>query len=1111
MRGHATDLGSVDILLKVLRAELPEVDPARLAAALEKAVAKAANASLDTEGYAVVDLHLARVEATEEATERAKILRELSDTLEQRGDLDRALVVRMAAFGEAAAAEDLDPLLRMARVTDRWDELPLETMSALIDIQDESAVERLRALANAYQNVNKGYLAADCLERVLLLAPADRAANEALELFYRSNTEWPVLIDLLGRRTVHVEDDRERAELFREIAQIYERHLGDDSGALDAYREADRLDPDRLEVVEGLARLAEKCGVPDEETLGYLDRLSHVVVGPPARAKVLVKAANIAALTDFDQAQMLYEQARADDPDLASAVEGFAKLLRDRGEERAAATLLEEAAVRPAFDRQRSAWLADAADLCVATGDTERAKQLYRGAREADPNNHNAGVALVELCWDTGSLVELVPILDELCRTTEEPDRLRGYLIQRSKVAAQLGDATGVRRALTRAVDLDPKDARARRELADLLFEKLSWAQARPLYESLLEDEDQFDEPDRVELHFRLARCARELGDHETATKHAGAALALQPDHRGSLLLKAELDVEDPHALAAHQLALANLSPPEEKAQRFAALGDIYADKLNDRATAREMYREALAIRPHDHLLLTKYLELVAEEGDWSYSLDLMQRLIDTEKDPKVRARFGHVAGTIARDHLGDLELTAQLLEKAVEDDPSTFNAADELETLLGDDLEALVGFLYRRLEHVRHHEGRAGERLRLWDRLGEVCLELDRRDDALTALEVALSLDQGNLERRARFADLLAASQTHDTDAIEQHQAVLRDAKRRTSSYQSLKSLYDRTGQIEKARAVAEALAVLKVHVLEEKPDDRVDELFDPGKRAAAVAPGASRPLGNEDFIALARLDVDLQLSALFALVAPQFAIERARIRPPQTLAAREPMLPASLAGTIARVVTAFGVQQPAVFIDRDQLATCKLAMRTRNGVLAPVLVMGRPAVDNLIDEHELAFSVARQLADLRTDRIARLLCPRAGELSQIIELVVAPNDAGRGGASKWLSAALHPLELEQTLQIGARLRERGDVQPLSAALSWLASTDRAADRIGFVVAGDLEACVRVLEREHATHGEHGRILELVWASITEELLAVRNRVESWSRTTAARTAVTI
>jgi hypothetical protein len=83
--------------------------------------------------------------------------------------------------------------------------------------------------------------------------------------------------------------------------------------------------------------------------------------------------------------------------------------------------------------------------------------------------------------------------------------------------------------------------------------------------------------------------------------------------------------------------------------------------------------------------------------------------------------------------------------------------------------------------------------------------------------------------------------------------------------------------------------------------------------------------------------------------------------------------------------------------------------------------------------------------------------------------------------------------------LAIAGRLRERG-IDPVRAALGWLAATDRAADRIGLVITGDLPTCVRVLERERTTTtGEVNRILELVWSSVTEELLGVRSRVERW------------
>lgn len=1109
MRGQTDGIGSVDIVTRAVLEEFPELDAARVRAAVERGAARAAGARMDTEGYRVVDMHLQRVEATEESSERAGILRELSESLVERGDLDRALVVRLSAFAEAADAKDLEPLLRLARVTKRYDELPLDAMNALIDIHDDGAAARLSEMATAWQEVGRAYFAADCYERVLLIAPADAHASEALELFYRSTQEWPVLIDLLSRRAVHVESDRDRAELFREIAEIYEQKLDDESGALDAYQEADRLAPGNPDVLAALARLSTNVGVPGEEVLGALERLAAVTKDPKARARVLAKAADLAKLSDWDKAQSLYERARQDDPELASAVDGFAGLLRDRGQFAEAMALLVDAAKADRPERAR--WLVDAADYAVATGEVARAKELYREARKVDPDNEKAGLALVELVGDDGSLVELAPMLDELCRTTEDPTRLRGYLLQRSKVAAELGDRTGARIALSRAVDLDPTDEAPRRELADMLFEAGQFAKARPLLESLLEDEDLLPPERRVELHYRVAQCAMEVGDKDAAMQHVGIVLALNPDHRESLIMRSELGKSDPFAHAADQLALANLAPPEEKASRFAALGDRYTE-LGDPSTAREMYREALAHRPGDHLLLTKFLGLVTEDGDWSYAIDVVGRLIDTEADPKVRARYRHLAAMIARDELSDHERSSELFEQALADDPLSFPAADELEALLASqpDREALVRFYYQRLEQVRTTEGREGERLRLWDRLGELCVQLGRSDDAIAAFEVALSLAPDDVERRERVAELLTdAGGKHDADAIAQHQAVLRTNKKRVASYRALRTLYARTGRPHEARCVAEAMSLMSVPV-DAPLTENIDALFEPTNtrplEAIAVARpqnGVVRPLANEDWLALAKVDVDLQLSALFSVVAPPFAVERARMRPPQAVPPKEHELPQHVGKVVRDVVTAFGIARPPVYVDRDQLAPCKVVMRARAGALVPVLIIGRPALDPAIDTGELGFSLARQLADLRTDRIARLLCPRAGELAQIIELAVGgqPGDSGSTAGShagRWMATSLHPVELDQALAIGSRLRERG-LSPMSAAVGWLAATERAADRIGLVVIGDLKTAMAALERDPAA-AEAGRPGDLLWASVTEEVLGVRGRVEAWT-----------
>ncbi|MEO8553553.1 MAG: tetratricopeptide repeat protein, partial [Kofleriaceae bacterium] len=534
--------------------------------------------------------------------------------------------------------------------------------------------------------------------------------------------------------------------------------------------------------------------------------------------------------------------------------------------------------------------------------------------------------------------------------------------------------------------------------------------------------------------------------------------------------------------------------------------GDRYSE-LGDRLAARDMYREALAHKPGDHLLLTKFLELVTEDGDWSYSLDVVGKLVDTESDPKVRARYRHLAAMIARDELDDHELAITLLDKAIEDHPHAFGAADDLESLLGGgtDRDAVVRFYYRRLEQVRADEGRASERLRLWDRLGELSLDLGRHEDALVAFEVALELAPAaeHAPRRQRLTELYAgADPKHDATSIKHHQALLRGDHKRTDSYVALRHLYGRIGELDRARACDDALIAMSGQ-LGVRADGAtgakgIAALFEPSAtqqpiRLAPRRPAPQKPLVPDDWVALARSDVDHQLSVLFAIVAPPFAVERARMRPPVAVPPKEPELPQAIKRALDPAIRLIGTPRPPVYLEPDQHAPIKIGMRARGGALTPVLVAGEHA--DRLDELELVFRTARQLADLRTDRIARLLCPRAGELAQIIELATAPaGDSAHAG--RWLQSSLHPVELEQIRSIGTKLRERS-VQPMAAALAWLASTERAADRIAFAITGDLAGCVKVLEKEPG--GETTRVSDLVWASVTEDVLGVRARLEDW------------
>jgi hypothetical protein len=186
------------------------------------------------------------------------------------------------------------------------------------------------------------------------------------------------------------------------------------------------------------------------------------------------------------------------------------------------------------------------------------------------------------------------------------------------------------------------------------------------------------------------------------------------------------------------------------------------------------------------------------------------------------------------------------------------------------------------------------------------------------------------------------------------------------------------------------------------------------------------------------------------------------------------------------------FLVSCPPVVVDPAQAAACALQLRGQAGVLTPALVLGAPVIEHALDDAELAFVVAGQLTDLRSDRLARVLCPRAGELAQIVELALAHAAEPTSHSSRWLATALRAVEHDQVLALAGRLRERTPaIDAARAARDWLAATARAADRIGLVITGDLAACARMLPAD--------RITALVAASVTDELLGVRARLERW------------
>jgi tetratricopeptide (TPR) repeat protein len=516
---------------------------------------------------------------------------------------------------------------------------------------------------------------------------------------------------------------------------------------------------------------------------------------------------------------------------------------------------------------------------------------------------------------------------------------------------------------------------------------------------------------------------------------------------------------------------------------------------------------------------LHKTLDAYVEMRAWPEALVMLERLIAVEKVVTVRAKYKLAAALICRDELERQDEAAALLRDALEDDADLARAATALEQLLtqrGDWLE--LARLFRKQlktlgpESPGDSDGKNEERRRMWAQLATLCA--DRLGDvpsAIAAFEVALSFERDNLERRKRLADLYVQAHAWEK-SITEHQHILKREKNRILSYRALKHLYIQTAQREKSVLCSYALTFLK----KGEPDD----LRKVGEYKERPFVTATRMLNEDNWARLVHPDEDRLLDLLFALVGPTVTAGMAQplkgfnLQPKDALAADDQH---SYAKTLQYVTTTLDVARPLAFVKPEQREAVQFLNCIDGRTLTPVFLLGAPLTVQKRREAEQVFELARRAAHLRPERLLRLALPHPPQLAHVIDaaLAISAKLDGAGEASGdvgktalGLERALPPAQLEQVVHIGRKLREL-NLRSDEAARAWLAATDLTGNRAGWILAGDLETCARIIAadgRSPLTHVPTERLLDLVWSSTTEELFSVRKSLGLMRETSRPR-----
>ena len=532
-----------------------------------------AHAALDTEGYQVVDLHLARAEATPEEqrarADPARARRHARARARRRRPRARRAARRVL---RGAVAKDLDSLLRLARA-----HRPLERAAARRDDSRSSTRPTTPGRAGCRELAVDVAAPRRALPRGRLprARARDRARRPARRT-RRSSCSIASTRRVLGARsTCSPARGPRRGRRARRAVSRDGRDLRASSSATTRARSRPTatptaLEPDHPDVLDAIARLYARIGGMRRGRVRGA-RAARAAIAEPKRARERAgpRRRRRAELRLRPRAGAVRARALADDPDLVAAVDGLALLLRDRGELAGIVALLEGSAARPALAPERSRWLTDAADFCVATR-RHRAREgaVPRGARgRSDEPQGRARARRAVLGHRLARRARADP------RRAVRDDRRsrRGCAAtssQRGKVALELGDAATARAMLEprgRARPARPGDAaRARRHA--VRARRVARARAtlyrgparRPRGPVPRRGRDRAPLPGRAGA--RASSAISEGADEARRGRRSRSPRTTA----AALLLRNELDADDPDALLADDLALATPRRPRQ-------------------------------------------------------------------------------------------------------------------------------------------------------------------------------------------------------------------------------------------------------------------------------------------------------------------------------------------------------------------------------------------------------------------------------------------------------------------------------------------------------------------------------------------------------------------
>ncbi len=778
-----------------------------------------------------VALHHDAARLRERLGQKDKAEEQYDEILRLKSDDEVALARVEELFRDQQRWEDLANVLEK-RTSAPTDALPL----------GPARRARLRELAGLYEDrLERPYEAIDTLERLLFeVAEEERShgeaatpeenlemlgAHEALARLYSRVGLWGKVVDSL-KRQADLNTDKLKARALRlEVASVYEKELAVPERATEAYEAILASDPNDEEALAALDRLNEVHS-RFEDLVEILEKRAAHATGKERidlvrrRAKLLEERMNnpeaaASALRD------LGVDAISDDEMLAALLRNLRRAGLAHEASRALSQRIEIERARGGADSgKRVAELNLELSLLKLDDlhDPVAARKEVEAALEAAPENPAALAALAQLYLKQNDFAAYAATRVREARALRgRPDAIDALLDAGRVYREQAQSSEKARACFEEALQEDPRNGEALRALASLLSADANWDQARQVLERQLE---MTEEPaERAGVFTDLARTAWEgFSDGAEAQRYLDEALALVPNHLPAILAVADIHYKEGQwELAEKRLteAVRRLrGQPQQAAKLFQRLAEVH-EKLGKLDEAYRQLVEADRMGPGQLLTKLSLGENRFRAGRWREAAMHLGSLAD---HPDAALYPEEVADALA--HAAQAEIKLRHPERAIE----LFESALKLRGNHGPTLRALAELALERgekekaaiyLRRIAEDSNDRMERAQMFERLGDLCVELNDEPQALAAYDEAVKAYNVPGEEQVSLLEKVLKLQrsTGATEAAAQTSALLvdlvKDPKERGERRRETALLMAERGDVREAAALLEQALV--------------------------------------------------------------------------------------------------------------------------------------------------------------------------------------------------------------------------------------------------------------------------------------------------------------